>query len=291
MPAHEVVEAESFEHQFDTTFATDFEQRRLNAGEGCCHHRIDGRIHLQVGHSGTVAQQVHGLVEHVLRQFAQFGLGLGIGQQYFGIADDGKIDANVIAFFLVVDEALDLMISGEILVERLHVDTGTRGVGHGVDQLPARISQRLINARVTVLELFDELPGLVTGLRRIVRAVFHQVSLYQIFGRTGDVITEHISPETILGHVVLVVTGLYHFGIGRQVGTIEQCIIVLVRFSGIINPETALLHDFRSGIGRNTQISVGRSLQVQFVVILAVGAFVQGMAGHGSQYNPLVDGT
>ncbi|KXT46320.1 hypothetical protein HMPREF2532_02934 [Bacteroides ovatus] len=238
----------------------------------------------------TVAQQVDRAVEVGLRQLPQFGTGFGIGQQHLGITQDGNIDAQIEIFILVVDKALDLMVTGKVLVQILHVDPGARRVGHGVDQLPARIGQGLRHAGIAVGELLDKLLVGIARLRRVVGAVLHQVGLHQVFRRARDIVAEHKGPETVAANFAVEDTRQDHLAVGCQVRAFEKGMIVCFGASGRIEAETAVVHDLFGRIGCYLQVGAGCVFQAQLVVVFAIGAFVQGMAGHVGQHGPLVDG-
>ena len=78
LPAHEVVEAETLLHEFDSALAAYFEDYALVAAGDvgiACFLRIElsvrmgvGICQVEVGHSDTLANQVDGVVEVILRQ-------------------------------------------------------------------------------------------------------------------------------------------------------------------------------------------------------------------------------
>ena len=117
-----------------------------------------------MGHAGTVAQKVYGLVEIGLRQLSQFGFGFSIYQQYFSVANSGIVDAEIVVLVLAVRKTLQLVVAREVLVEILYVYTLSWSITHGALQFPSGVGESLRHAWVAVLEFVDKLLGLIAGL-------------------------------------------------------------------------------------------------------------------------------
>lgn len=295
VPAHVVVPAEThFETKLDAPFAAHFENPFVG-------HRIEEiSLHVGIGlggddrrHAGAAAQRRDGLIPDGGVHFAQLGLGFGIVEQHFGIAENRHVAGRTVV-------AVDLSSRGRrVLNEFDGLVAGDRdaeiGSLHplGADALVTRGADRLRQARVAVLHLLGERHCLPLCLKFVGEclAVLHQVHVDEFAG----VARAALCRQQRVGRRIVVDLGLVAVPDGEDIlfgaGILlcEEHHVVLVRIFGGVELVGTFVDDRFGGLGGFLQIiGVVMSFEVD-AVVFAVGSLEEAEPRFQRQRRPFVD--
>ena len=300
-PAIQILKAETLLDQLDGPFAADFQNDAL---VGAGHVGIAvlfglkipvdifvGFVHVEAPHSHPASDFVDGDNQIVLRERSQFGLGFGIVEQHFGIAENRHVAGRTVV-------AVDLSSRGRrVLNEFDGLVAGDRdaeiGTLHpfGADALVTRGADRLRQARVAVLHLLGErqrLPPLLVGE---CRAVLLQVHVDEFAG----VARAALCRQQRVGRRIVVDLGLVAVPDGEDIlfgaGILlcEEHHVVLVRSFGGVELVGTFVDDRFGGLGGFLQIiGVVMSFEVD-AVVFAVGSLEEAEPRFQRQRRPFVN--
>ena len=140
-PPHKVLIAEAFHRKLDCPLAAHLEDERVGdtrIQELPLEIRISGQTCLdKVRHTGTVTQQVDGLVKLSLMEGTQFGKCLGIVQEHFTITEYGDVIVGLVQ-----------LVEREVIVS--HHELGCLETGHCAKHVHALL---LVGIAVAAVDL------------------------------------------------------------------------------------------------------------------------------------------
>ena len=303
-PAIQILKTETLLDQLDGPFAADF-QNGVYDLVGAGHVGIAvllGRkipvglfvveiLHGEGWHPHPASDFVDGDIQIIIRERSQFGLGFGIVEQHFGIAENRHVAGRTVV-------AVDLSSRGRrVLNEFDGLVAGDRdaeiGSLHplGADALVTRGADRLRQARVAVLHLFGErqrLPPLLVGE---CGAVLLQVHVDEFAG----VARAALCRQQRVGRRIVVDLGLVAVPDGEDIlfgaGILlcEEHHVVLVRSFGGVELVGTFVDDRFGGLGGFLQIiGVVMSFEVD-AVVFAVGSLEEAEPRFQRQRRPFVD--
>ena len=304
-PAIQILKAETLLDQLDGSFAADF-QNGVYDFVGAGHigiavllgRKIPVGLFVEIPHGEgrhphPASDFVDGDIQIIRRERSQFGLGFGIVEQHFGIAENRHVAGRTVV-------AVDLSSRGRrVLNEFDGLVAGDRDaeIGSlyplGADALVTRGADRLRQARVAVLHLLGERHCLPLCLKFVGEclAVLHQVHVDEFAG----VARAALCRQQRVGRRIVVDLGLVAVPDGEDIlfgaGILlcEEHHVVLVRIFGGVELVGTFVDDRFGGLGSFLQIiGVVMSFEVD-AVVFAVGSLEEAEPRFQRQRRPFVD--